>query len=58
MKRHHLYIIIRIEVESTLSLIGTIQELEQNTDYSIGSTENVKVIETQIMETNIKYTSL
>ena len=54
MKRHHLYIIIRIEVESTLSLFATIQELEQNTDYSIGSTENVKVIETQIMETNIK----
>jgi hypothetical protein len=56
MKRYHLYIIIRLEVESTLSLFGAVQELEQNADYSIGSTENVKVIETQIMETNIKYT--
>lgn len=58
MKKYHLYIIIRVEVESTLSLFSAIQELEQNADYSIGSTENVKVIETQIMETDIKYTSL
>jgi hypothetical protein len=54
MKKLHLYLTIRVEVESKLvSLSKTIEELEQQTDYVIGSTENVKVVETEILQTDL-----
>ncbi len=43
---------IRVEVDTKLSgLSDTIQELEHQTDYHIGSTENVAVLETEILKT-------
>lgn len=54
MKKHLLTLSIRVEVESKLnSLSKTIQEFEQETTYSIGSTENVAVLETEILRTEV-----
>lgn len=52
MKKHILYITVRVEVESKIkSLIETVEEFEQDTNYSFFSTENVKVLETELLET-------
>jgi len=60
MKKVHLTLSIRVEAETKLeSLSDAIQELEQQTDYQIGSTENVKVLDTEILKTepfNTKHT--
>ncbi|WP_448103500.1 hypothetical protein [Pedobacter panaciterrae] len=60
MRTIHLILSIRVEAESKLdSLSDAIQELEQQTNYRIGSTENVKVLETEILKTesfNTKHT--
>jgi hypothetical protein len=54
MKKHLLTLSIRVEVESKLnSLSQTIQEFEQETTFSIGSTENVVVLETEILRTEV-----
>lgn len=54
MKKYTLFLIVRVEVEtSTDNLFKAITELESQTSYEIGSTENVKVLETQILETVI-----
>jgi hypothetical protein len=53
MKKYDLIITIRTAVESTLSLIETIKELETETVYSIGSTKNVEVKETEILKSQL-----
>lgn len=54
MKKYQLFLTIRVEVESKLdTLSATVRELEQQTDYRIGSTENVLVLETEILRTEI-----
>jgi hypothetical protein len=56
MKNHILYIIVRVEVESkTDSLIETVKEFEQETNYSFDSTENVKVLETELLATGFNH---
>ena len=46
-----LYLFIKVVVETNYPNIhDAIYELQAETDYTIGSTENVKVIETEIIE--------
>jgi hypothetical protein len=50
-----LYLFIKVVVETTYTNIhDAIDELQTETDYSIGSTENVTVLETEIIELNTK----
>ncbi|RAJ28098.1 hypothetical protein LY11_03418 [Pedobacter cryoconitis] len=56
MKTYTLIFTIRIEVSSSLTLSKAVQELETETNYSIGSTENVTVLETEILESFISDT--
>ncbi len=56
MKKYHLILTIRVEVESALSLFDAIRELETETKYSIGSTDNVKITETEILESQLPNT--
>lgn len=52
MKKHLLYLTVRIEVESQLdSLSDTVQEFEQETEYSFSNTENIKVTSTELIQT-------
>lgn len=52
MKNYTLYIAVRIEVQSRLkSLSETVTDFETQTDYSFASTQNVKVLETEILFT-------
>lgn len=56
MKNHILYIIVRVEVESKAdSLIETVAEFEQETKYSFDNTENVKVLETELLATGFNH---
>lgn len=56
MKNHILYILVRVEVESkTDSLMETVAEFERETNYSFDSTENVKVLETELLATGFNY---
>ncbi|MBB2148940.1 hypothetical protein [Pedobacter gandavensis] len=52
MKKHILYMTVRIEVESIFeSLSKTITDFETQTDYTFNSTQKVKVLETEILIT-------
>lgn len=54
MKNHHLYLTVKVEVESNLpTLSDTIQEFEQQTEYSFSDTDHVKVTHTELLETEI-----
>ena len=54
MKNHILYLTVRVEVNSSLTTLSeTIEEFEQNTDYSFSSKENVLVIDTELLQTEI-----
>lgn len=53
MKKYHLILTIRIEVQSGLSLFEAIKELEAETIYSIASTENVCVLDTEILKSEL-----
>lgn len=56
MKTFDLMVTIRISVESSLdSLSDTVRELEANCTYHIGNTKNVKVVETELMESPLAY---
>ncbi|WP_165503523.1 hypothetical protein [Pedobacter hiemivivus] len=56
MKSQILYIIVRVEVESkTDCLMETVAEIEGETNYSFESTENVKVLETELLATGFNY---
>ena len=55
MKNHILYILIRVEVESKTDLMETVTEFERETNYCFDSTENVKVLETELLATNFNH---
>ncbi|WEK20452.1 MAG: hypothetical protein P0Y49_04780 [Candidatus Pedobacter colombiensis] len=51
-KNHILYVTVRAEVVTDLKTLSqTIEEFEQDTVYSFGSTENVAVIDTELLQT-------
>jgi hypothetical protein len=51
-KNHILYVTVRVGVLTDLKTLSeTIEEFEQNTEYSFGSTENVGVIDTELLQT-------
>lgn len=51
-----LYITIRVDVETSLTnVMDTIDELQTYTDYEIGSTGNVKVLETELVTCDTIY---
>jgi len=50
-----IYAIIKIKIQSALSVADAIEELEQNSEYEIFSTANVLVIDTEWMTTPITY---
>jgi hypothetical protein len=50
-----LYLLIKVVVETTHTNIhNAISELQTKTDYSIGSTQNVRVLETKIIKLKTK----
>jgi len=52
MKQYHLYLTLRIDVDSCLkTLSDTVQEFEQHTVYSFSDTQNVRIIATEILKT-------
>jgi hypothetical protein len=52
MKKHFLHLTIIVEVDSKFkSLSDTIQEFERNTVYTLSSTENVRVLATDLLKT-------
>lgn len=54
MKNYLLTLTVRVEVVSKLtSLSDTIQEFEQETQYSFSDTDNVQVVATEILQTEI-----
>jgi len=56
MKNHILYILVRVEVESKIDcLMKTVTEFERETNYNFDSTENVKVLETEILATGFNH---
>lgn len=56
MKNHTLYITVRVDVVTSLkTLPETIREFEQNTDYGFSSTENVQVVEIELLQTEISH---
>ena len=55
MKNHILYILIRVEVEGKTDLMETVTEFERETNYNFDSTENVKVLETELLATNFNH---
>lgn len=47
------FLLIRVTVQTSYqSILDAIRELESETVYSIGSTKNVEVLETQIIKLN------
>lgn len=50
MKKYHIILSIRVDVQTALSLLETIKELENETTYHIGSTKNVVVLDTEILK--------
>lgn len=53
MKTYTLILTIRVEVNSPLSLTKAVQELEAKTDYNISGTENVEILDTEILKSFI-----
>jgi len=50
-----LYLLIKVTVKTPFKHIhNAIRELQRETDYHIGSTKNVEVIKTEIMELKTK----
>jgi len=49
--KHTLFITIRVEVESPLGLIESANEMESTATYTLCSTENVEVLESEILKT-------
>jgi hypothetical protein len=44
----HLYLTMRIEVETELNLLDCVQELENGTTVSVSNTPNVRVLEQEV----------
>lgn len=53
MAQTELYMIIKVLVESTLPDADVIEEIEQNSDYDIKSTDEVKVLHTEWIDTRL-----
>lgn len=50
-----IFLLVKVKVKTTFqSIHDAIAELQSETDYSIGSTENVQVIETEIIDLKTK----
>jgi len=55
MRTDKIFLLIRVTVRTEYQNIhDAIQELQQETDYHIGSTENVEVLETEIIDLHTK----
>ncbi|WP_175403965.1 hypothetical protein [Mucilaginibacter sp. PPCGB 2223] len=55
MRTDKIFLLIRVTVRTEYQHIhDAIQELQKETDYHIGSTENVEVLETEIMDYKLK----
>ena len=50
MKTHYLTVTVNIEVESDLPIEDLIDQFGSDTDYEFKSTDDVKVISTEILE--------
>lgn len=50
MKTHYLTITVQVKVESNLSIEEVIDQFGSETDYNFESTDDVKVLETEILE--------
>lgn len=51
--KHHLYLTVRLEVESQLGLLATVAEIETQTQISVACTANVQVLEVEILKTGL-----
>jgi len=51
--KHHLYITVRIEIETVLPLLKSVVELEEQTKCSLSDTQNIKVIEMEILKSGL-----
>ena len=50
-----IFLLVKVKIKTSHQNIhDAIAELQTNTDYTIGSTENVQVIETQIIDLKTK----
>lgn len=50
-----IFLLVKVKIKTSyLSIHEAIAELQTETDYSIGSTEHVQVIETEIMDLKTK----
>jgi hypothetical protein len=50
-----IFLLVKVKIKTSYqSIHDAIAELQTETDYSIGSTENVQVIETQIIDLKTK----
>ena len=50
MKTHYLTVTVNIKVKSNLSIEDVIDQFGSETDYNFSSTDEVEVIETEILE--------
>ena len=50
MKTYYLTITVQVKVESNLSIEEVIDQFGSETDYNFSSTDEVEVIETEILE--------
>ena len=50
MKTHYLTITVQVKVESNLSIEEVIDQFGSETDYNFESTDDVEVLETEILE--------
>ena len=50
MKTYYLTITVQVKVESNLSIEEVIDQFGSETDYNFESTDDVKVLETEILE--------
>jgi len=50
MKTHYLTVKVQVKVESNLSIEEVIDQFGSETDYTFESTDDVEVLETEILE--------
>ena len=53
MKTHYLTVTVNIKVKSNLSIEDIIDQFGSETDYNFSSTDEVEVIETEILEVDV-----
>lgn len=52
MKTHYITVTVQIKVQSNLSIEDIIDQFGNDTDYNFTDTEDVEVMETEILEIN------